>query len=969
MNDASQGAAWRHREIAIYANRIREVAVDRWLKTEEIFCLLKNYEVLGFTMCTKPVTNPRHGILLIFDRRRTRNFKDDGVAWVKKNNKNRVREDHVKLQLRKVNVVYGTYAHGEQDSFFHRRCYRLAGPPNAQNIHLVHYRRDIKTDGDRSSIPSAVSTPMCLLPTLQMPKMAAPKGGRMSPTGAGEISSGPAAQLAHDGAAVNGGALGVPAAPLVGPQAALLGPGASASATAAAVAAHSAAMSRAQQAPMLKQSLGIPYVDSDPHMDASMSAMFDGIAEDLGGDMATGGMDGAFSSEEFWADPDELAGGGLGIDVVPYEGLPSIADFAAESRAPEGDGKIIVVLQQPLKAAAGESNLYLRVGQGLRSAVALNKYCVSSTVPSQAEAGAGEDADGGVSLQLVTDRGEPMSQVLKGGFRFQAAGHVGGKRTSASVPEWHAVPRLPQAGDGERQAKIRVVERLGMLHNTIESPESFGSPWAADGMDGGGMDLDVLQAAGAYKPPLPSGAVEAQREARQHAANGNSNFAALVAQQRFSGGGGDQSLLAKRRLSPSAARLKEIVAGALPKQMTVEAEVERMGNGELQSVMEELLSSIVNQFSKDGSGDGQAWILQEMNKADETGCTLLHYAAHFDLTNMIPLLLDQGVARDVRNMDGETPLHLACAKGGLRTIQYLIAGGCSLEVANKEGMFPQDCAAKRGQNHVVEWLTRHGVRLSDSVVLEPTAAANGADGGSAKNSGVEDIGNAGVLHDAFQSLSLHDKCALQLSLKTNRSKRESLERDGEKPAAVGQSGAGAANSVFNNFFEKLEGNGAPGLGLADESKRRPSRGKRGSLDVLSQVINAQEAASVDRAMMMMSPEELAQVENEAKIIARNVKAWFAKKQYDNLRVAAKTLQSAWRGRRSSRGMLPQDAIKESLSRQNGGHVDVIPEGPATPNGQGSSPLLSRTQVDEARRQTAAGLTIQRAMFRWRRASS
>lgn len=58
--------------------------------------------------------------------------------------------------------------------------------------------------------------------------------------------------------------------------------------------------------------------------------------------------------------------------------------------------------------------------------------------------------------------------------------------------------------------------------------------------------------------------------------------------------------------------------------------------------------------------------------------------------------------------------------------------------------------------------------------------------------------------------------------------------------------------------------------------------------------------SLDVAMSMMGPQELSLVEDEVRIIQNNVRAWLLRKNYINLRDAAKTLQMAWREKRNEK---------------------------------------------------------------------
>jgi hypothetical protein len=63
------------------------------------------------------------------------------------------------------------------------------------------------------------------------------------------------------------------------------------------------------------------------------------------------------------------------------------------------------------------------------------------------------------------------------------------------------------------------------------------------------------------------------------------------------------------------------------------------------------------------------------------------------------------------------------------------------------------------------------------------------------------------------------------------------------------------------------------------------------------VLSENDKESLDHAMSMMSPNEIVAVEEEVRKIQNNVRAWLLRKNYTNLRDAARTLQVAWRERR------------------------------------------------------------------------
>ena len=110
---------------------IFETAKVRWLNVEEIITLLSTPGLIQQGTAA-PSSPPVSGSLLLFDRSVVRNYKLDGHVWIKKrNNPNKVREDHVKLRYKGQYRVAGTYVHSVDVSTFHRRAYRLISDPNS----------------------------------------------------------------------------------------------------------------------------------------------------------------------------------------------------------------------------------------------------------------------------------------------------------------------------------------------------------------------------------------------------------------------------------------------------------------------------------------------------------------------------------------------------------------------------------------------------------------------------------------------------------------------------------------------------------------------------------------------------------------------------------------------------------------------------------------------------------------------
>lgn len=63
---------------------------------------------------------------------------------------------------------------------------------------------------------------------------------------------------------------------------------------------------------------------------------------------------------------------------------------------------------------------------------------------------------------------------------------------------------------------------------------------------------------------------------------------------------------------------------------------------------------------------------------------------------MLQALLKAGAKASVRDNDGDTPVHYACAQGHIACIKALAAapGGCDLEAVDNDGATPMDVAAR-----------------------------------------------------------------------------------------------------------------------------------------------------------------------------------------------------------------------------------------------------------------------------------
>lgn len=107
-----------------------------------------------------------------------------------------------------------------------------------------------------------------------------------------------------------------------------------------------------------------------------------------------------------------------------------------------------------------------------------------------------------------------------------------------------------------------------------------------------------------------------------------------------------------------------------------------------------------------------------------------------------------------------------------------------------------------------------------------------------------------------------------------------------------------------------------------------SKSSQHGVDDLSDIqsaISESDKESLGKAMSLMGQQELIQVEEEARKIQNNVRGWLLRKNYVNLREAARSLQLAWREKKSKLNHPshlhhgPSSAQQQQSPRMNGNH--------------------------------------------------
>jgi ankyrin repeat protein len=96
------------------------------------------------------------------------------------------------------------------------------------------------------------------------------------------------------------------------------------------------------------------------------------------------------------------------------------------------------------------------------------------------------------------------------------------------------------------------------------------------------------------------------------------------------------------------------------------------------------------------------------NIKDKDGNTPLHYAAREGRLKVVELLLEHGADPNIQDKDGWTPLHYAAWKRRLKVVELLLEHGADPNIQDKDGETPLHLAAWDGHLDVVKFLLEHG---------------------------------------------------------------------------------------------------------------------------------------------------------------------------------------------------------------------------------------------------------------------
>lgn len=114
----------------------------------------------------------------------------------------------------------------------------------------------------------------------------------------------------------------------------------------------------------------------------------------------------------------------------------------------------------------------------------------------------------------------------------------------------------------------------------------------------------------------------------------------------------------------------------------------------------------------------------EFNVKDINGQSPLHVAAEYGQTDIVRFFLSKKISSiDVVDNYGETPLHIAAQRGHRELVEILLKNNCKINIFNHSGYMPLHCAALNGHEDVLRVLLKkeksvdHSKSFDDKSIL------------------------------------------------------------------------------------------------------------------------------------------------------------------------------------------------------------------------------------------------------------
>lgn len=207
------------------------------------------------------------------------------------------------------------------------------------------------------------------------------------------------------------------------------------------------------------------------------------------------------------------------------------------------------------------------------------------------------------------------------------------------------------------------------------------------------------------------------------------------------------------------------------------------------SIGEKLLAKNADIFStnnKNNSPLSQAlrnpsimdWLItsKTIKDTDGIGNTALHYAAEWELSNAIEVLIAKGAEKEAKNANGETPIFSACKTDNPEIIALLVRKGCKFNVRDNLGSTPLHVAVRWGNTNSAAQLIKLDCDINAQNVSGKSPLAEAALGGKPEiaklllekgaNANTSDTAGRTVLMDAVRARNINT-IAMLLSYSAN----------------------------------------------------------------------------------------------------------------------------------------------------------------------------------------------------------
>ncbi|EEY57653.1 calmodulin-binding transcription activator, putative [Phytophthora infestans T30-4] len=853
------------------AASLRQEATRRWLVKDELVFLLQHYKLVGVPILHSLQLRPPSGTLLFYNTLKISDYKKDGWHWQKRKDKSgRVREDRAKLVINREVIILGTYVHSADTSTFHRRIYSVRD--SNDSIVLVHYFDEVNKE-----------------PVLRQFSSTSSKSRQN--TNKGVKRSLP--QLS-------------PPKPIPSEE------------TVDSIMKNCFEMDFEPQT-ALYQTSSLSMSDADLLLlkDSTMDCL---SADDLFKDLAS---------------PEKYTSGLSGQQTFE---LVEISDFSPDWDFGDGGAKILICLaaKLPKGMAQDPMKLFVQFGAKRVRAEKVSDTVLRCTAPSSLEVG-------GVDMFVCHCGGSQECIQLSHKKQFTYRSHyqvspslIGDIARDKRLYHRPNLSTFVESDLDERQCKIRVVERLSEFHHAIRTKTTEPAPKAAlslTGSSNGDGNIPPPREENASLPvTLPtSGSPTSQVQP--------------IAQSNVKAEPPDESTSSSE------------ISTALD-----DCTIETLSDNDLEQLSEKLLERVVRQLITVAHTSEE--LLEELNSLDETGLSLLHYVSFYNYSQLVPVLVAHGAHINQQSTQGQTALHLAAGCGHDEVVDVLLQSGADLQVRDFDGLTAADRAEKSGHAHVAAKLHRHmgdepndlgavdeiygfggsPMEIDDaptpytdagdmgllaenddvmSNVRPPRSHSNSCESPSESNLsskatsyvGENQEHNRKLLLGAFSTMSLHDKCALSLTISRDSGGHVSRRREssvGENIPINSPSSSTGTSVGFGSSPASMVGMDANLVG-----GRLVLAGNENDSDVQSMIAEDEEGLNkLQAAMELMGPEERQSLEDEVKVLQHGIRAWLLKRNCKNMRETTKQLREA------TQSIEDQQKQQEALSERERAAVTV-----------------------------------------------